>query len=49
MSKKFKGKSVSSAQKEALISYMQAHPELHRGKFSATFTNKKSKVLWQQF
>jgi len=48
MSKKSKGKSVSFAQKEALISFMQSHPELHKGKFSSTFTSKKSKVLWQQ-
>ncbi|KAL5237088.1 hypothetical protein ACI65C_004498 [Semiaphis heraclei] len=48
MSKKCKGKSVSFAQKEALISYMQSHPELHKGKFSSTFTSQKSKVLWQK-
>ncbi|KAL5236656.1 hypothetical protein ACI65C_004066 [Semiaphis heraclei] len=41
-------KSVSFAQKEALISYMQSHPELHKGKFSSTFTSQKSKVLWQK-
>jgi len=48
MSKKYKGKSVSFAQKEALISFMQSHPELQKGKLGSSYTSKNVKQLWQQ-
>ncbi|XP_055703480.1 uncharacterized protein LOC129801981 [Phlebotomus papatasi] len=41
-------KRVSEAQQKALIKFMTAHPELRKGKFSATFTQKMAKVLWQK-
>lgn len=46
--KKFKGKSVTLAQKQALVSFVQEHPELQKGKFSPSFTFKHSKDLWQK-
>lgn len=46
--KKFKGKSVTFEQKQALVLFMQEHPELHKGKFSPSFTHKNCKDLWTQ-
>ncbi|CAI6354513.1 unnamed protein product [Macrosiphum euphorbiae] len=46
--KKFKGKSVTFEQKQTLVSFKQEHPELHKGKFSPSFTSKHSKDLWTQ-
>lgn len=45
---KLKKSSVSKQQKEGLIDFMEAHPDLMRGKFSATFTTNVAKNLWQQ-
>lgn len=48
MEKKFKGKSVTLAQKESLVEFMGANSELHKGKFSSTFTHKVSQNLWNK-
>lgn len=41
-------KRVSEPQQKALIKFMTAHPELRKGKFSATFTQKMAQVLWKK-
>lgn len=46
--KKIKGKSVTQAQKECLVDFMQTHPELSKGKFSSNFTHKNAQQLWQK-
>ncbi|XP_025198804.1 uncharacterized protein LOC112599981 [Melanaphis sacchari] len=46
VNKKYKGKSVSAEQKIALVEFMEAHPELQKGKFSPNFTHKQANYLW---
>lgn len=46
--KKIKGKSVTLAQKECLVDFMETHRELTKGKFSTNFTHKTAQNLWQK-
>ncbi|KAJ6647654.1 hypothetical protein Bhyg_02877 [Pseudolycoriella hygida] len=43
-----KNKRLSTTQKEILVEFLEKHPELKSGKFSATFTNKTSTSLWKE-
>lgn len=46
--KKNKGRSVTNAQKEALVEFMENNMDLKRGKFTSSFTHKKAQHLWEQ-
>lgn len=46
--KKNKGRSVTNAQKEALVEFMENNTDLKRGKFTSSFTHKKAQRLWEQ-
>jgi len=46
--KKIKGKSVTLAQKECLVDFMETNKELTKGKFSTNFTHKNAQHLWQK-
>ncbi|XP_018397679.1 PREDICTED: uncharacterized protein LOC108781168 [Cyphomyrmex costatus] len=39
---------INEEQKNLLIEFMQKHPELQSGKFSATFTFKHAQKLWEK-
>ena len=39
-------KRVNNEQKKILVEFLEKHPELKSGKFSATFTKKLSTRLW---
>ncbi|KAJ6642976.1 hypothetical protein Bhyg_07932, partial [Pseudolycoriella hygida] len=43
-----KNKRLCTTQKEILVEFLEKHPELKSGKFSATFTNKISTSLWKE-
>lgn len=46
--KKIKGKSVTLAQKECLVDFMETHRELTERKFSTNFTHKNAQHLWEK-
>lgn len=48
VNKKTKGKSASLEQKDALVEFMVAHPELQKGKFGPNFTHKQANALWNE-
>ncbi|CAI6352410.1 unnamed protein product [Macrosiphum euphorbiae] len=39
-------KSITPAQKEALVEFMENHPDLRKGKFSINFTTAIAKKMW---
>ncbi|CAI6358351.1 unnamed protein product [Macrosiphum euphorbiae] len=46
--KKIKSGSLTGDQKQTIIDFMESHPHLAKGKFSASFTNEKATNLWQE-
>lgn len=46
--KKIKSKSVTSEQKQLLISFVTKYPELNTKKFSSKFTYKDAQRLWEE-
>lgn len=42
------GKRLNKEQKVILVEFLEKHPELKSGKFSATFTKKISTKLWME-
>jgi len=46
--RKIKGKSVTYAQKEALVEFLENNVQLKKGKFNSQFTHKNAQQLWEQ-
>lgn len=46
--KKIKGKSVTHAQKEALVDFLENNVKLKKGKFDSKFSHKDAQQLWEQ-
>ncbi|KAL5241364.1 hypothetical protein ACI65C_008774 [Semiaphis heraclei] len=42
-------KSFTPLQKEALVEFMENHPDLRKGKFSINFTTATAKKLWVKY
>jgi len=40
--------SITSDQKEALVEFMENHPDLRKGKFSINFTTAIAKSQWEE-
>lgn len=43
-----RGKRMSPLQKEALVDFMEKHPDLRKGKFSQRFSRKSAEMQWKQ-
>lgn len=39
---------LSAKQKEVLVNFIYARPDMYKGKLTATYTNAISIVLWQE-